>query len=72
MELKPFLNGVYLNISPINLEAFPYKDTHKSGVPKQAEDDAENVSITFVSFFKNIISGIQLYNEKYHHKLNHF
>ena len=34
-----------LNIAPINPAALPKKDTHKSGAPKQAGDDAENAYI---------------------------
>ena len=34
-----------LNIAPVKPVAFLQKDTHKSGVPKQAGDDVENINI---------------------------
>lgn len=37
------------NIAPINPEIFPQKGTHKTGVPKQAGDDAKksNIEVMF-------------------------
>ena len=34
-----------LNITPINVKAFPQRDTHKSGDPEQAGDVVENANI---------------------------